>query len=107
MTAGRRLEWLRRQPKNFRPQPYQQLAHVFEEAGLQGDATAVRVAREQGAYDSAAAGNLTCDGIRFWSFLLRWTIGYGYRPFLALIPKSCSSSSWALRCFGQDIREGC
>jgi hypothetical protein len=86
MTAGRRLEWLRRQPKNFRPQPYQQLAHVFEQAGLQGDATAVRVASEQQAYESAAAGNLTSDGIRFWSFLLRWTIGYGYRPFLALIP---------------------
>jgi hypothetical protein len=86
MTAGRRLEWLRRQPKNFRPQPYQQLAHVFEQAGLQGDATAVRVASEQQAYESAAAGNLARDGIRFWSFLLRWTIGYGYRPFLALIP---------------------
>jgi hypothetical protein len=86
MTAGSRLEWLRRQPKDFRPQPYQQLAHVFEEAGLHGDATAVRVAGEQEAYDSAAAGNLTSDGVRFWSFLLRWTIGYGYRPFLALIP---------------------
>ena len=86
MTAGRRLQWLRRQPKNFRPQPYQQLAHVFERAGLQGDATAVRVASEQQAYESAAAGNLTSDGIRFWSFLLRWTIGYGYRPFLAMIP---------------------
>ena len=86
MTAGRRLEWLRRQPKSFRPQPYQQLAHVFEQAGLQGDATAVRVASEQQAYESSAAGNLTSDGIRFWSFLLRWTIGYGYRPFLALIP---------------------
>jgi len=86
MTAARRLEWLRRQPKNFRPQPYQQLAHVFEQAGLQGDATAVRVASEQEAYESAATGNLRRDGIRFWSFLLRWTIGYGYRPFLALIP---------------------
>jgi len=86
MTAGRRLLWLSRQPKTFRPQPYQQLAHVFEQAGLQGDATAVRVASEQEAYESAAAGNLTSEGIRFWSFLLRWTIGYGYRPFLALIP---------------------
>jgi hypothetical protein len=86
MTAGRRLEWLRRQPKDFRPQPYQQLAQVFEEAGLQGDATAVRVASEQEAYESATIGNLTSDGVRFWSFLLRWTIGYGYRPFLALIP---------------------
>jgi hypothetical protein len=86
MTAGRRLQWLRRQPKNFRPQPYQQLAHVFEQAGLQGDATAVRVASEEEAYESAASGNLTSDGIRFWSFLLRWTIGYGYRPFLAMIP---------------------
>jgi hypothetical protein len=86
MTAGTRLEWLRRQPKEFRPQPYEQLAHVFDEAGMQDDATAVRVASEQQAYESAAVGHLTSDGVRFWSFLLRWTIGYGYRPFLALIP---------------------
>ena len=52
MTAGTRLQWLRRQPKNFRPQPYQQLAHVFEQAGLQGDATTVRVASEEEAYES-------------------------------------------------------
>ena len=36
LTAGSRLEWLRRQPREFRPQPYQPLAHVFRTGGSAG-----------------------------------------------------------------------
>jgi hypothetical protein len=80
--AKSRLEWIDRQPANrFRPQPYQQLAKVLREAGDNVGARRVLVAMEN---SRRKHGNL-----KWWSWLWRWvlrvTIGYGYRPWYALI----------------------
>lgn len=78
--ANSRLDWLSRQEK-FTPQPYRQLANVLHETGDErGSHEALfemeRLRREQGnpkRYE------------RVWSWLLRWTIGYGHKTWRALI----------------------
>lgn len=90
--ARERLQWLGRQPGDFRPQPYLQLAKVLRQGGRDGDATEILIANERQAYEAAAQRwsknvcRLAGTCVRGWSFLLRWTIGYGHRPFLALRP---------------------
>jgi hypothetical protein len=45
--ARRRLEWLRRQLPDFRPQPYDQLARVFRRMGREADAVEVLIAKQE------------------------------------------------------------
>jgi hypothetical protein len=68
-------------PRPFRPQPYQQLAKVLRERGQEADAKRVLIAKER---ERRKHGNLRC-GAWLWSWLLYLTIGYGYRPWQALI----------------------
>jgi len=79
---GARLEWLHRQPAGLwtNPQPYRQLAQVLNQQGAREAAIQIQVAKENAM---AKYGHLrTAD--RVWRFIMRVTIGYGYRPLRAL-----------------------
>ncbi len=74
--AKNRLDWLARQ-KDFSPQPYRQLAKVLRDDGDEDGARRVLVEMERRQRAASWAGQP-------WSWLLRWTIGYGYYPLRAL-----------------------
>jgi hypothetical protein len=69
-----RLDWLRRDPRGYRPQTYGQLAAVFRSAGRDYDAREVLLAGERHHRET-----LTRLG-RAWGHLQDVTVGYGYRP---------------------------
>jgi hypothetical protein len=80
--ATARLNWLARQPSTpFRPQPYQQLAKVLRESGHEAYAKQVLIAKERARRKHGGLGWVA----RCSNWLLEVTIGYGYRPWLALI----------------------
>jgi hypothetical protein len=80
--AKARLAWLARQPSTpFRPQPYQQLAKVLRESGHEADAKRVLIAKERARRKHGGLGWVARCG----NWLLGVTIGYGYRPWRALI----------------------
>jgi hypothetical protein len=88
--AESRLEWLRRQP-SFTTQPYRQLARVLREEARVPAARTVLVEMErrirQPANSTEASLPARISNLflgRPWSWFLRWTIGYGHRPLLAL-----------------------
>ncbi|MDO9633336.1 MAG: hypothetical protein Q7I92_15680, partial [Humidesulfovibrio sp.] len=80
LTAKERLIWLNRQHrKQFMPQPYEQLADVFQRAGHDSEAKDVRIAKEN------ARQRYFKNPIKSTWWFLKWaTIGYGYRPQRAL-----------------------
>ncbi len=79
--AKSRLEWLRRHPPDeFIPQPYRQLAKVLREAGDNVGARRVLVAMENARHER---GKLTSFA-QAWHRILGATMGYDYRPWLAL-----------------------
>ena len=78
-SVKERLEWLRRNEKGYSPQIYEQLAAVYHRAGSDGDARRVLIEKQR---QRTAGGNL---GSKVWGFLLDWTVGYGYRTWLALV----------------------
>jgi hypothetical protein len=88
--AKTRLKWLRLQPDElgFRPQPYRQLAKVLGEAGEDSDAKRVLVEMENarrrgGKLDWwSKSPNLPWRSWA-WAWVLKATIGYGYKPFRA------------------------
>ena len=82
-TVKDRLGWLRRH-QSYLPQPYEQLATVYRKAGNDTAARTVWVAK-QWARRADVRGWRHWPSLA-WSIFLRWTIGYGYRPVLALIP---------------------
>lgn len=73
-VAGR-LDWLRLDPRGYRPQAYNQLAAVYQAAGRDDDARAVRYEAERRRQRSRIG--------RAWSVLQDWTVGYGYKPVRA------------------------
>ena len=79
--ARRRLEWLRRQLPDFRPQPYDQLARVFRRMGREADAVEVLIAKQE---DLIRHGKLSLWG-RLARRILGVTIGHGYRSGRALL----------------------
>ncbi len=74
--AKNRLDWLARQ-KDFRPQPYRQLAKVLREDGDEDGRRRVLVEMERRQRAPSWTGQPL-------SWLLRWTIGYGHYPGRAL-----------------------
>jgi hypothetical protein len=78
VTPRQRLDWLRRHQGGYQPQPYEQLAAVYRQAGHDQGARTVAIAKQQ-ARRASVAGWAHWPS-RAWSFFLRWTIGYGYRP---------------------------
>jgi hypothetical protein len=78
--AKSRLRWLARQSAGqFTPQPYQQLAKVLRETGDNPGWRRVLIALEN---SRRKHGKLNL--LWLWRWVLRLTIGYGYRPWLAL-----------------------
>ena len=78
LPAGRRLQWLARDPDGHPPQPYEQLAAYYAGLGQPSQGRTVLYARErlQRQGKSVAA--------RTWGLLQDVTVGYGYRPRRAL-----------------------
>ncbi len=81
LTARTRLDWIRRMLPEFRPQPYEQLAKVFVHLGMDNEATDILIAKEDDRLRYAGPRPLQ----RIGRYILRYTIAYGYRPWLALI----------------------
>lgn len=78
-SAGRRIDWVSRDPEGFRPQPYEQLAAWFLRDGNDGLARRTQLAKLR-----ARRRTFSVTG-RIWGYLLDVTVGYGYRPWLAAI----------------------
>lgn len=76
-----RLEWLNRQDyeNKFVPQPYVQLAKVLKEMGHDADAREILIAKQE----DPARLELMTSAQRARHHVLGWTIGYGYRPWMA------------------------
>lgn len=70
-----RIEWIRRQ-RGYTPEPYQQLAAVYQSNGQISEATTVAIAQQD---DLLARGDLTRPA-RAWTWFLGRSIGHGYRP---------------------------
>jgi hypothetical protein len=83
-TVDDRLRsWL---PRNsYLPQPYEQLAGVYRREGNEQGARAVAIGKQRARRAEHRSWWIRWPS-RAWSAVLRWTIGYGYRPALALIP---------------------
>ena len=78
-TAKKRLEWLRRNEKPYSPQIYEQLAAVYHRAGDDESVRRILIAKQR---RRSTEGSLAS---KVWGFLLDWTVGYGYRTWLALV----------------------
>ncbi|MEU4696433.1 hypothetical protein [Nonomuraea dietziae] len=76
-TVAERLDWLRRDPDGYRPQPYEQLASWYRRIGHEPDARRVLLAKQR-----ERRGTLRAPG-RAWGRLLDLMVGYGYRSWLA------------------------
>jgi hypothetical protein len=76
--ASARLPWLERDPRGYAPQVYDQLAAAYRADGRDEDALRVLVAKQR-----QRRSTLNPAG-KVWNSLLRWTVGYGYRPYYAL-----------------------
>jgi hypothetical protein len=75
-----RLDWLRRQPaQEYSMQPYEQLAQVLRRTGHEADATKVLIAKQDARREFGGLG----PGEKVWTWVLRVTIGYGYRAHWA------------------------
>lgn len=78
LPAQDRLPWLSRDPAGFVPQPYEQLAAVYQRQGQDADARAVLVAKHRNMRRTLS------PAARLWSVLQDATVGYGYRPLRAV-----------------------
>jgi hypothetical protein len=74
-----RLAWLDRNEIGYRPQPYEQLSAFYRRMGHDDQARQVLLTKQR---RRRATQNLTG---KFWSYLLDFSVGYGYRPWLAFI----------------------
>lgn len=73
-----RLDWLDQVMPDYLPGPYDQLAAAYRRAGDEQLAERVLMARQKRRY--ADAGTIS----QTWGQLQRFTVGYGYRPWLAV-----------------------
>jgi hypothetical protein len=86
-----RLRWLERVMADYAPGPYEVLAAAYRRSGDEEQSEQVLMARQRRRY--AEAGVLS----RIWGALQRWTVGYGYRPWLAacwLVACAVLGGSW-------------
>jgi hypothetical protein len=78
-STKERLAWLRRNEGGYAPQMYEQLAAAYHRTGHDENARRVLITKHR---QRAATGTLAD---KVWGMLLDWTVGYGYRTWLALI----------------------
>lgn len=76
---AQRLAWVARDPQGFRPQPYEQLAAWLRDIGRDDLARRCQLAKQRARRRSL--GPLS----RTWGVVLDWTVGYGYRPWIAAV----------------------
>lgn len=79
-TAKRRLDWIRRDPDGYSPQPYEHLAALLRRRGQ--DDAARKVAMTRRSRQRTATKNPLRKA---WNWFLYATVGYGYRASQALI----------------------
>jgi hypothetical protein len=79
VRESRRLGWVSRDPEGFRPQPYEQLATWLRRIGRDDLARRCQLAKQR-----ARRRHLNPVS-RLWGLLLDWTVGYGYRPWIAAV----------------------
>ncbi|WP_214403879.1 hypothetical protein [Pseudonocardia lacus] len=72
-----RLRWVRRAMTGYAPGPYDRLAAAYQRSGNEELAQKVLMERQRRRYAEADAVE------RVWGWLQRWTVGFGYRPWLA------------------------
>ncbi|MEU4156968.1 pentapeptide repeat-containing protein [Actinoplanes sp. NPDC026670] len=77
VPVRRRLEWLRRSPDGYMPQPYEQLADAYRRGGQDVEARRVLLERQR-----RRRATLRLPG-RIAGCLLDGLVGYGYRTWLA------------------------
>jgi hypothetical protein len=80
-APAQRIDWLRRSHP-FSPEPYRQLEAVYRRFGQRAHAREVGIASED---DLLRRGDLSRP-TKIWHRFLRATVGYGYRPWKALVP---------------------
>src|SRR4029079_6765524 len=74
----KRLSWLKQVIPDYAPGPYDQMAAAYRRAG--DEAASERVLMEMQSRHCAEAGVAG----RIWGVLQRWTVGFGYQPWLAV-----------------------
>jgi hypothetical protein len=80
-----RIRQLRKAMAGYRPGPYDQLAVMLRSSGNEEHADTVLFRKQQYRYEALAQGyRVFGPGVRLWSWLQRWMVGYGYRPVRAL-----------------------
>ncbi|WP_199429104.1 oxidoreductase [Qaidamihabitans albus] len=84
-AVARRIAMLRSAMGGYRPGPYDQLATMLRTSGNEEHADTVLLKKQQYRYESLSSGyRMLGSGVRLWSWLQRWMVGYGYRPVRAL-----------------------
>jgi hypothetical protein len=78
LAAKDRLRWLERNQDSDSPQPYEQLARQYREAGHDHDARTVLLAKYRHRTRQLRFP------LKMWGYLQDVTVGYGYRPGRAL-----------------------
>lgn len=73
-----RLRWVEQVMPDYVPGPYDQLAAAYRRAGDDDLSEQVLMTRQRRRYAVAGPAG------RIWGSLQRWTVGYGYRPWLAV-----------------------
>ncbi|PPK68058.1 hypothetical protein V5P93_007406 [Actinokineospora auranticolor] len=79
VSVRTRLAWLRKVQPDFAPGPYDRLAAVYSDGGEEELAQRVHLERQRRRY-----AELHVAG-RLWGRLQDVTVGYGYRPWLAMV----------------------
>jgi hypothetical protein len=80
VPVAERLRWLAAAlgPRQYLPGPYEQLASAYRGEGREEEAEQVLMARQRRRYASLGVAG------RVWGELQRCTVGFGYRPWLAV-----------------------
>lgn len=78
VDVRKRLRWIVRVSDGYSPAYYDELATAYRRGGRDEMAESVLIAKQHRRY--AAAGRAA----RIWGALQRFTVGYGYRPWLAV-----------------------
>lgn len=78
IDVATRLRWLARALPIYAPGPYEQLAAAYRSDGEEEKAERVQMTRQRRRYASLGVAG------RVWGELQRGTVGFGYRPWLAV-----------------------
>ena len=79
VKVATRLGWLRTVLPGYDPDPYDNLAASYRDAGHDDRADTVLLAKQQHRHAGYGPAG------RVWGWLQEWTVGYGYRPWRAAL----------------------